>query len=209
MTHCIRGLYAVTPDTVETARLVVQVAAAVAGGACVVQYRNKTAGPALRLTQARALLEVCRGQGVPLIVNDHIDLALEIGADGVHLGSDDGPVHAARSMLGANGLLGVSCYDRLHNAMAAEQAGADYVAFGSFFASGIKPGAVRASPELLRAAKQLLKVPVVAIGGITRHNAGQLRDAGADAVAVISALFGAEDVEGAARQFGALFRATA
>jgi thiamine-phosphate pyrophosphorylase len=205
--RAIHGLYAVTPDTASTARLVAQVEAAIAGGARMIQYRNKAAGSALRLTQARALLAVCRRQGVPLIVNDHLDVALEIDADGVHLGSDDCPVRAARSRLGASRMLGVSCYAFLQNAVTAELAGADYVAFGSFFASAVKPGAARAPLSLLHEAKRVLTVPVVAIGGITQHNAAQLLEAGADAVAVISAVFDAENVKLAARQFDDLFRA--
>lgn len=203
----VRGLYAVTPDVASTQRLVEQVEAAIAGGACLVQYRNKTADRALRSAQARALLAACRRHGVPLIVNDYPELALEIGADGAHLGEDDGSVRAARQMLGAGRMLGVSCYNALQKALAAEQAGADYVAFGSFFASSVKPGAVPTTIDLLREAKRTLRVPVVAIGGITQHNAAQLLDAGADAVAVISALFGAQDVTLAARQFCDLFKA--
>lgn len=205
--HAIRGLYAVTPDMAHTAQLVERVEAAIEGGARMVQYRNKSADAALRHEQCAALVAACRPHGVPLIVNDHPELALATGADGAHVGADDGPVAIARRTLGATRLLGVSCYDSLQKALDAEREGADYVAFGSFFPSGVKPGAVRAPLELLRAAKHRLSVPVVAIGGITADNAAQLTAAGADAVAVISAVFGADDIAAAARRFGDLFRA--
>lgn len=204
-TKGICGLYAVTPDEPDTGLLAAKVRAALAGGARLVQYRNKTAAAALRLEQARALLAVCRQHAAPLIINDHLDLAMEIDADGLHLGGGDGSVAAARAKLGPRKLIGASCYNMLQKAIAAEREGADYVAFGSFFASGVKPGAVHASLELLREAKRRLSVPVVAIGGITLANAPQLIAAGADSVAVISALFAAPDVRLAAQQFNILF----
>lgn len=201
----IRGLYAVTPDEPDTAKLGAQVRAALAGGARLVQYRNKAAEPALRREQAKALLAICRERGALLIVNDHVELALEIGAEGVHLGGADGSIAAAREQLGTDRIVGASCYNRLENALRAQQAGASYVAFGSFFSSNVKPGARHAPLALLREAKQMLTVPVVAIGGITRANAQSLIAAGADSVAVISALFSAADICGAAREFSELF----
>lgn len=202
----ISGLYAVTPDEPDTALLVVGMRAALAGGASLVQYRNKTADAALRLTQAKALLAICRRQMVPFIINDHLDLALEIDADGLHLGGEDGAIAAARARLGSRKLIGASCYNLLQNALTAEREGADYVAFGSFFASGVKPGAVHAPLDLLQEAKRRVSVPVVAIGGITLANAPQLIAAGADSIAVISALFAAPDVKLAAQQFNTLFK---
>jgi thiamine-phosphate pyrophosphorylase len=201
----ISGLYAVTPDLADTAELLAKVEAALAGGARVLQYRNKSASAALRLEQARTLLRRCRERRVPLIINDDLDLATELDADGLHLGSGDGALAAARLRLGPGKLLGASCYDRLDHALAAARDGADYVAFGSFFPSSVKPGAVHAPLALLREAKQRLALPVVAIGGITVENAPALVAAGADGVAVISALFGAPDIRSAARQFDALF----
>jgi len=201
----IAGLYAVTPDLTDVPELITTAQAALSGGARLLQYRNKPATSALRLAQARALLALCRRSRVPLIVNDHLDLALTVGADGVHLGAEDGSLATAREQLGPARILGASCYDRLELALEAERLGADYVAFGSFFPSGVKPGAVRASLTLLRDAKRRLSVPVVAIGGITLENAPQVIAAGADSVAVISALFGADDVRAAARRFSALF----
>ena len=201
----ISGLYAVTPDEPDTGFLTAKVRDVLAGGATVVQYRNKTANAALRLAQATALSKACRDHDVPLIINDYLELALEIDADGVHLGGDDGSIAAARKKLGPDKILGASCYNLLQKAIDAQRTGASYVAFGSFFASGIKPGAVHAPLGLLREAKEKLTVPVVAIGGITQANAPQLIAAGAGSVAVISALFDAPDVKLAAREFCELF----
>lgn len=201
----ISGLYAVTPDSADTAALLARVEAALAGGARLLQYRNKTASAALRLTQGRALLALCREYQVPLIINDHLDLALALDAGGLHLGADDGALPEARRRLGNGKILGASCYRLLENALDAQEAGVDYVAFGGFFPSTVKPGAVRAPLGLLTDAKRRLTVPVVAIGGITPDNAPQLIGAGADCVAVISALFEASDVRAAARSFRALF----
>ena len=201
----IRGLYAVTPDEPSTDVLTARVTSALEGGTRVIQYRNKAASPALRAEQARALKRACDAHGASLIVNDHADLAREIDAAGVHIGADDGDIAAARALVGGGKLIGVSCYDRLELARAAENAGAEYVAFGSFFASSVKPGAVRATVELVSQARAALRVPVVAIGGITIDNARVLVAAGVDAVAVISALFGAGDVGSEARKFNALF----
>jgi thiamine-phosphate pyrophosphorylase len=203
----IAGLYAITPDLADTDDLLRRVHAALRGGARVLQYRNKTAAPALRLAQAQALQALCAEFGVPLIINDHLDLAIAVGAAGVHLGSDDGNLAEARAQLGPGRLVGASCYDRIELAQAAIAAGADHIAFGSFFASGVKPDAARPPIDLITRARQRFGVPVVAIGGITPANAPQLIAAGVDAVAVISALFAAPDIEHAAREFRSLFAA--
>jgi thiamine-phosphate pyrophosphorylase len=203
----VAGLYAVTPDEPDTGKLTAGVEAALAGGAGAVQYRQKKADARLRLGQGRALLDLCRRYRRPLIINDHLELALALDADGLHLGADDGDLAAAKARLGRGKILGASCYDRLESALEAQRAGATYVAFGSFFASTVKPGAVRAPLGLLRSARGRLAVPVIAIGGITLENAPQLIEAGADGVAVISAVFAAPDVEAAARGFAALFSA--
>jgi thiamine-phosphate pyrophosphorylase len=198
----IVGLYALTPDLANTADLCARVEAAIRGGAAAIQYRNKSADAALRRAQAAALARRCAARGVPFIVNDDPALAADVGADGVHLGEDDGSTAAARRHVGADRIIGVSCYDDLARAEAAVAAGADYVAFGSFHASGVKPGARRATPALLARARSLA-VPVVAIGGITAATAPQLLRAGAAAVAVITAVFAAGDadaVEAAARE---------
>ena len=205
MKRGISGLYAVTPDSNDTPALLASVEAALAGGAHMLQYRNKTASPALRLTQGRALLALCWEYQVPLIINDYLDLALALDAHGLHLGADDGQLPQARARLGSGKILGASCYRSVETAMDAQQSGADYVAFGGFFPSTVKPSAVRAPLFLLQDAKLRLSVPVVAIGGITLANAPQLLAAGADSVAVISALFGAPDIRAAAREFSAFF----
>jgi thiamine-phosphate pyrophosphorylase len=200
-----RGLYAITPEEPDTDLLLMLVRAALAGGAAAVQYRSKDASRALRRDQARALAELCRAHRAPLIVNDDVDTANEAGADGVHLGTDDGDLVAARRQLGPDKLLGASCYDRLDLALAAKEAGADYVAFGSVFASPTKPGAVRAPLALFAEARRAVGLPLVAIGGITPANAHQVIAAGADALAVISAVFAAPDVTARASEFQRLF----
>lgn len=205
MREVISGLYALTPDTSDTQLLAVRVAAAIAGGAHAIQYRNKAASVELGLEQALALCTVCRACATTFIVNDDVELALAVDADGVHLGKDDVTVAAARARLGRSAVIGVSCYAELERGAAAVDAGADYIAFGSFFSSAVKPAAARASASLLTVAKSRWRVPVVAIGGITAANAALLIDAGADAVAVISAVFNAGDVESAARGIARLF----
>ena len=190
----LRGLYALTPDTRDTAALVAAVAAALDGGAAAVQYRSKDPDATLRATQARALARVLAARGGLYIVNDDAALAREVGADGVHLGAGDGSIAAARDALGPARLIGVSCYGDLERARAAVAAGADYVAFGSMFASPTKPHARRADPALLARA-QAFGVPVVAIGGITAANADVLFAAGADAVAVIGDVFAHDDAQ--------------
>lgn len=201
----IEGLYAITPDEYDTAGLLRKVRLVLRGGARVLQYRNKSAAAALRREHAVALRDLTREFGAQLIVNDDAELARQIDADGVHLGGEDGSIARARALLGGEKIIGVSCYNRLALAREAVRQGADYVAFGSFFASTVKPQAVAATPELLREARHELAVPIVAIGGITAGNGVQLIEAGADALAVISAVFSAPDVEGAAREFSNLF----
>lgn len=201
----IKGLYAITPETADTAALLSMVRQALEGGARVVQYRNKGGDVALRHEQAAELLALCRAFRVPLIVNDDLRLAALADADGVHLGAEDGSVAEARIILGPDKIVGVSCYNSLPAAVEAERRGADYVAFGSFFASITKPAAVAAPIALLREAKRSLHVPIVAIGGITPQNAAELVAAGADAVAVISALFDSGNVQAAARRFDQVF----
>lgn len=201
----VRGLYAVTPDEPDTFALVAKVRSCLRGGARLVQYRNKSASAALRREQAGALLALCREAGAPLIVNDDLELAVALDADGVHLGRDDADLIHARARLAPARILGASCYDRLEAARSAVERGADYVAFGAAYPTAIKPGAPRASLALYAEAKAALAVPVVAIGGITPENAVPLRHAGVDAVAVISAVFGATDIESRAREFAEVF----
>ncbi len=206
MTRKLAGLYAITPDEARTDVLVRKVGEALRGGASAVQYRNKTAAPELRLEQARALAASCRAAGAAFIVNDDLELALQVGADGVHLGADDGDLVHARRRLGPAKLLGASCYDRIELAEAAAQARVDYLAFGSVFSSVTKPGAVRAPLAIFAEARRRFPLPLVAIGGITLQNAPQVFAAGADAVAVISAVFDAGDIAECAAGFTRLYQ---
>lgn len=202
-----RGLYLLTPDERDTARLLDRVGAVI-DQASLLQYRNKLADAALARAQVAALLPLCRAHGVPLLVNDDWRLAAAEGADGAHLGEDDGDLAAARATLGAQAILGASCYDSLARAEAAAAAGASYVAFGACFPSPTKPDARRVAPEVLRDARRL-GLPVVAIGGITPDNARSVVEAGADLLAVISGVFDATDPAAAARAYLRAFGAGA
>lgn len=206
MNKPVSGLYAVTPELTDSIALISKVDAALRGGASVVQYRSKSIADSLRRWQAGEIVRLCRNWNALFIVNDSVALAREVDADGVHLGKDDGGVLAARAMLGPGKLIGVSCYNEIGRAREAVSQGADYVAFGSFFPSSTKPQALRAGTELLQIAASEIALPVVAIGGITEDNAAGLIAAGADAVAVVSALFDAIDVEAQARRFARLFQ---
>ena len=195
----MRGLYAITP---EGPGLVEKVRAALHGGIALLQYRRKSGNRA----EADAIIRLAKPFAVPVIINDDVELGLR--ADGAHLGKDDGDLSVARKKLQGK-ILGASCYDRLDLARSAVAAGADYVAFGSFHASSVKPGAGRAEVSLLERARTL-GVPVIAIGGVTAQNAHALFAAGADAVAVISAVFDhaqSSEIELAARALDAVYRA--
>lgn len=200
------GLYAITDSQLIPAEaLVEQVAAAIAGGAVIIQYRDKRLRAAVREQQAARLLTLCRMQGVVFIINDDITLAATVGADGVHLGEHDASVQQARGQLGEHAIIGVSCYNSLDRAMDAVKAGADYVAFGRFFPSNSKPDAVTVEPELLLQARRQCSLPIVAIGGITPDNGATLIAAGADCLAAIHGVFGQDDVTAAARKYADLF----
>lgn len=204
----LHGLYAITPEALvrgDAGTLLAAVAAAIRGGAVLIQYRDKWRAPAERPALARALRETCHAGGGRLIINDDVELAAAVGADGVHLGHSDGSIAAARARLGSAALIGASCQDSLERAREAITAGADHVAFGRFFASTTKPDAPAAALETLSLAKQSLPVPICAIGGITAANARQVIAAGADLVAAVDGVFGARDVEAAARAYGRAF----
>ena len=200
-----RGLYAVTDSELSGTTLVQYVAHAIQGGAVMIQYRDKSTDAGQRLWQANDLQMLCQSLRMPLIINDDIELAVQCRAAGVHLGKDDATIEQARALLGEQAIIGVSCYASLSLALAAQAAGADYVAFGSFFASPTKPDAVRADLELLRAARAALSIPIAAIGGITPDNGRALVDAGADLLAVVSGVFSAADISAAARGYAVLF----
>jgi thiamine-phosphate pyrophosphorylase len=197
----MRGLYAVTPDTADTEDLLRKVEHALKAGVAMLQYRNKMISKDKRLLQARELAPLARGYGVPFIVNDDVEIALAVGANGAHLGREDGDVAAARAKL-AGKILGASCYNDLEKARAAVRAGADYVAFGSVFPSPTKPDAVRAPLSLFQTK---LGIPLCAIGGITLANAPTLIAAGASLLAVITDLFDAPDIGARAGQYRKLF----
>ena len=198
-----RGLYAITQTDHKSADLIInEVIAAIKGGAVVVQYRDKNPSDAIYL--ASELLKVCRRSNVPLLINDDVELAANIGADGVHIGKEDGAIAQARSRLGEKAIIGVSCYNFVDQAVDAERQGATYVAFGRFFPSTSKPLAAPAQLETLRQARLKVSVPIVAIGGILPDNGGQLLTAGADLLAVIGGLF-ENDPEQSALAYQTLF----
>jgi len=201
----MRGLYAIA-DTSQLRgnALLEAVAAALRGGACAIQYRDKTTRPQRR-EEAVALRRLCNEHNALLIINDDVPLAADVSADGVHLGREDIALDKARTSLGKEAIIGVSCYNQMSRAQRLVQAGADYVAFGSFFNSPTKPEAISADIGLITAAKRALQVPVVAIGGITPENGAALVNAGADALAVITGVFAQPDPEQAARRYAALF----
>jgi thiamine-phosphate pyrophosphorylase len=198
-----RGLYLITPDELDDARLLARVRPLLPYASCL-QYRNKRAEAGQRRRQVDQLLSLCRDTGTPLLVNDDAGLAAQTGADGVHLGEHDGTIAAARTLLGADAIIGVSCYDDASLARIAAAEGADYIAFGAFFASSTKPSARRASIGILRQ-RHAPGLPQVAIGGITPDNARTLIAAGADLIAVISGVFDAPDPVAAARAYAACF----
>ncbi len=204
-TDKIHGLYAITPDEADTDLLLAKVESALQGGINLLQYRNKQANYQLQTQQASAIYSLCQQYQVPFIINDSIELCLALDADGVHIGADDGNIAEVREKLGANKILGASCYNRFDLALSAQQAGASYIAFGACFASSTKPHAPVASLELFKQAKMQLHIPSVAIGGITLTNAPFVMDAGANAIAVINAIFNADDVKTIAKQFAHLF----
>ena len=203
-----RGLYAVTPECDDDARLLSLAAAVLRGGAVALQYRSKLDSAPRRHARAAALHALCGSHGALFIVNDDIALTAAVGADGVHLGVDDAGIGAARAALGPGVLIGASCYDSLERARAAHAAGADYLAFGAFFASPTKPAAARADPSLLSAAA-VFGLPRVAIGGIRLDNAPALIRAGADLLAVVSDLFGHPDPQQRSTDYSALFASDA
>jgi thiamine-phosphate pyrophosphorylase len=202
----IAGLYAVTPQDIAEQRLLSLCEQVLSGGARILQYRDKGSDATRRARQAGALRERCRRHRALFIVNDDVELALRSGADGVHLGRGDATVQEARRILGPPAVIGASCYDDLRRAAQAADAGADYLAFGSFFPSAVKPDAVRPALDLLREARRRFRLPVVAIGGITPQNAAAVIEAGAHAVAVVTALFDADDTLAASRAFVRLFQ---
>ena len=204
------GLYAITDSQlIPAGKLLVQVEQAIAGGACLIQYRDKQHSKTQRRHEAARLVQLCEQCGVPLIINDDVELVGEVGAAGVHLGRDDVSISDARQRLGTQAIIGVSCYNRLDDALEAARAGASYVAFGRFFPSHSKPNAVQADIALLQQARTQLDLPIAAIGGITPGNGRQLVEAGANMLAVIHGVFGQADIQEAACQYTRCFTTSA
>ena len=201
----MKGLYLVTPDWDDTDRLLQVTEAALQGGANLLQYRHKTADTALRLVQATALLALCRRFGKPFIVNDHVDLCLAIGADGVHVGGTDATIAVVRAQVGPDLIVGASCYGDLALAKAAHAAGASYVAYGGFYPSRVKKYPVTTDVAILAQSRAEVPLPMVVIGGMTPENAAPLVAAGTDMVAAISSVYLADDPKHAAASFVGLF----
>jgi thiamine-phosphate pyrophosphorylase len=204
----MQGLYLVTPNWDDTDQLLAATGTALRAGATLVQYRHKTASAELRAEQAAALLALCRAHGRPLVINDYVELAQELDADGVHVGGTDVSVAQARAALGPDKIVGASCYGDLQRARDAQAAGATYAAFGGFYPSLVKQYDFRTDPQVVAQARRELAVPLVVIGGMTPERAAPLVALGADMVAAISAVFTAPDVHTAAREFVRLFGAT-
>jgi len=197
----LAGIYPIADDAfLARPRHGEEIRAVLAAGVAMLQFRAKHGNRELARGQVAELLAICRAFGTPLIINDDVDLCAACGADGVHLGTGDGSVAGARKALGSAAIIGATCHDSLERAAAACAAGADYVAFGRFFASVTKPDAPPASLQVLREARKSLSLPIAAIGGVNRNNAESLLAAGADLLAVIHGIFGAEDPGAAARE---------
>lgn len=203
----LRGLYAITDSQLLDGRFLSHVEAALEGGVCLLQYRDKSNDAARRLREAQALQQLCERYGTQLIINDDAELARQLGV-GVHLGQTDGPLTPARALLGSAAIIGSTCHASLDLAAQAAREGASYVAFGRFFTSSTKPGAPAADVRLLAQARAQVNLPIAAIGGVTLDNAAALVHHGADLLAVIHGLFGADsaqEVTRRARAFNALF----
>ncbi|WAP63216.1 thiamine phosphate synthase [Pseudomonas fortuita] len=203
----LRGLYAITDSQLLAGRFLSHVEAALEGGVCLLQYRDKSDDAARRLREAEGLMKLCERYGTQLLINDDAELAARLGV-GVHLGQTDGPLTPSRALLGRRAIIGSTCHASLELAAQAASEGASYVAFGRFFNSVTKPGAPAANVELLEQARAQVKLPIAVIGGITLDNAAPLVAHGADLLAVIHGLFGADsaqEVTRRARAFNALF----
>lgn len=204
----INGLYAITPELENTSDLLDKTRQVLEGGAQLIQYRNKSANRILLREQAGLLLQLCREYTVPLIINDYLDLTIEIGADGLHVGQHDAAIAKARNQLGDNKIIGASCYNNLGLALQAEKEGADYVAFGAFFPSLTKPNTVSVTMNLIGEAKNKITVPIIGIGGIRLTNARKVIQSGCVAIAVCNDLFQSGNIKAKAAQYAQLFAET-
>lgn len=204
----LKGIYAITDPTLMESNIIAMAEQAILGGINILQYRNKSAAPEQQEVEARTLANLCKKHNVVFIVNDNVELAINVNADGVHLGQKDMHISEARDKLGADKIIGVTCNNQLEFAQVAQQQGADYVAFGRFFNSSTKPTAPQAELSLLSDASKMINIPIVAIGGITHDLAPLLINEGVDILAVIQGIFGQSNVLNATQQFVELFNAS-
>ena len=202
----LKGLYAITDENLIPEKHFNQIVeSALQGGAKIIQYRDKSNDQEKRLHQATILQSLCKKYKSLCIINDDIELAKEINADGVHLGKDDNSIAEARKVLGNDAIIGVSCYNDLNLAVDAERNSADYVAFGAIFPSPTKPNAAVADLDIISNAKSKLTIPICVIGGITEINIHQVVEHGSDMAAVISSLFSVNDTKDTAATFSSHF----
>ena len=197
----LKGLYAITDSKLMGSDLISKTEQAILGGINILQYRNKTAPLEQQEQEALKLVQLCKKNNVLFLVNDNVELALKVNADGVHLGQQDTPLQKAREQLGKDKIIGITCHDKIELAVEAQKYGADYVAFGRFFNSQTKPTASPAELSLISESKKSISIPIVAIGGITQEMASLLLKEGVDMLAVIHAIFGQDDILSATHQF--------
>ena len=191
----LKGLYAITDEQlIPEGNFSLAIESALQGGARIIQYRDKSGNQEKRQQQASIVKTLCKQYQAICIINDDIELARTVNADGVHLGKHDTLISQARQALGKHAIIGISCYNDIDLAIAAEKNSADYVAFGAMFSSSTKPQAANAKMSLIAEAKQKLSIPVCAIGGITEKNIQQLIQHDVDMTAVINGLFSADDI---------------
>ena len=202
----LKGLYAITDPQLMGTDLLKKAEQAILGGINILQYRNKTAPPEQQEQEAGTLASLCKKNNVLFIINDNVELAIKVNADGVHLGQKDTNIQQARKLLGENKVIGVTCNNQIELAKEAQAQGADYIAFGRFYNSLTKPSAPKAELSLLREANKLITIPIVAIGGITTEVAPLLLKEGANMLAVIQGIFAQKDVLNTTRQFVKLFK---
>lgn len=197
----LHGLYAITDPELMGDDLIHKVQLAIEGGINILQYRNKTATLEQQESEAKSLATLCHNNNVLFIINDDVELAIKVNANGVHLGQKDAGIKQARQQLGKNKIIGITCHNKIELARQAQEHGADYIAFGRFFTSLTKPNAPQADLPLLTEARKVITIPIVAIGGITHESASSLLQEGADMLAVIQGLFGQDDILEATQQF--------
>tara|TARA_B100000683_G_scaffold188182_1_gene181470 strand:- start:146 stop:820 length:675 start_codon:yes stop_codon:yes gene_type:complete len=202
----LNGTYGITPDNLPSEALIEKIRSSLMGGVKILQYRNKGNNWAKKIEEISEIKKICQKYNVPFIINDNLNIALEVDADGLHVGKDDVSIKKARESLGNNKMLGVSCYGDLQRATKAEKLGADYIAFGSFFKSKTKPKAPLIEKNILEKARYICQCPIVAIGGITPENGSELLKNGADMLAVADAIFSSKDCKLNAQKMARLFQ---